>query len=101
MKASRRQFLRGAGGFTLALPILDSLFRGKASAGEAPYAEHPRFVCMTTQHGGVWGANMFPGDAAASSSLNLYPGFTGHFGALTAAQNGSTASISPVLSAPA
>jgi hypothetical protein len=100
MKASRRQFLRGAGGFTLALPFLDSLFRGKASAGEAPYAEHPRFVCMTTQHGGVWGSNMFPGDAVASSSQDLYPGFTGHWGQLSASPNGGTTSLSPVLSAP-
>ncbi len=101
MPVSRRQVLRGLGGFTLALPFLESLSRKKATAGEAPYAEHPRFVCMTTQHGAVWGANMFPADAVASNSFDLYSGHTGHWGPLSAGINGSDASLSPTLTGPA
>lgn len=56
----RRMFLRGAAGFTLALPFLPSLLP-RASA--APPTKPKRFVQFCTHHGGVWGANMFPGDA--------------------------------------
>ena len=42
----RRQFLRGAAGFTLALPVLDSLAPRDASAQSSP--TQPRFVVMTS-----------------------------------------------------
>ncbi len=98
---NKRQFLRGAAGFTLALPFLESLLPKRARAGQAPYAAHPRFVCMTTQHGGVWGANMFPADSVASASQNLYSGHAMHYGALSAVSQGANASLSPVLTASA
>ena len=60
------------------------LVRGRAQAGQAPYAQHPRFVCMTTQHGGVTGANMFPVDAVAGTAIPLY-GYNGSWGALSEA----------------
>ncbi len=99
--SSRRQFLRGAAGFTLALPFLDSLSDKPAQAGVPPYAANPRFVAMTTQHGGVWGANMWPGDEMLPSSHNLYAGHTARHGTLTPAVVGGTASLSPVLTADA
>jgi hypothetical protein len=101
MKAIRRRhFLRGAAGFTLALPFLESLVKRGARAGEPPFALQPRFVAMTTQHGGVWGANMFPADATAPSSEQLYPGHTMHYGALQRTVEGGMARVSPVLRAP-
>jgi hypothetical protein len=56
---------------------------------------------MTTQHGGVWGANMFPADSVASTPLNLYAGHAMHHGPLSAQPQGSSASLSPVLTASA
>jgi hypothetical protein len=97
---NRRQFLRGAAGFTLALPFLESLRTRPARAGDPPYAPHARFICMTTQHGGVWGSNMFPADGAATATQTLYPGHTMHHGALTATTTGGQARLSNVLSAP-
>lgn len=96
-RPSRRQFLQGAAGFTLALPLLESLL-GDAEAGLPPYATHPRFVAMTTQHGGVWGANMWPSDAMLSGQTQLYPGHVGRYGTLDPQIDGSVASLSPVLS---
>ena len=58
----RRQFLLGAGGFSLALPLLPSLHQRAARAGDYPYASNPRFVAFATSHGGIWGPNMYPGD---------------------------------------
>jgi hypothetical protein len=54
---------------------------------------------MTTQHGGVLGSNMFPGDAVASASQQLYPGHDMHHGALNLSLANGNASLSPVLTA--
>jgi hypothetical protein len=96
-KPSRRQFLRGAAGFSLALPFLDSLAPKSADAGDPPYAANPRFVAMTTQHGGVWGQNMWPDDAVAANSHNLYGGHTAYHGTLSPSVSNGSASLSPVL----
>jgi len=63
---SRRQFLRGAGGFSIALPFLPSLVapRDARAAG----AVKKRFVQLCTQHGAIWGPNMYPGDATLTDS---------------------------------
>jgi Protein of unknown function (DUF1552) len=97
LRPSRRQFLTGAAGFTLGLPFLESLMGKDANAGLPPYAANPRFVAMTTQHGGIWGSNMWPGDEMLSQSLNLYSGHTGQYGDLVPNVNGGSASLSPVL----
>ncbi len=96
----RRHFLMGAGGFSLALPLLPSLLPRRAQAGDYPYAEHPRFVAFATDHGGIWGENMYPGDETLSGTDMIYPGHEMNFGALSRADDGTTASLSPVLSAP-
>jgi hypothetical protein len=96
---TRRQFLRGAAGFTLALPFLESLAPRKSFAGDPPYAANPRLVLLTTQHGAVWNANMYPGDAAAPNTLDMYAGHRAHWGPLSAAVAGGTATISPLLRA--
>jgi hypothetical protein len=98
---SRRQFLQGAAGFTLALPFLESIASRVATAGVPPYAANARFVCMTTQHGGVWGQNMWPGDEMAPSSHNLYSGHSARYGDLSPIIAGQSASLSAVLTADA
>lgn len=94
----RRHFLMGAGGATLAIPLLGSL--EPAEAGDPPYAANPRFVCMATGHGGVWNSNMYPALATANQSRTIYPGHDMHYGPLAASSSGGITSISACLSAP-
>lgn len=99
MSPTRRRFLRGAGGFTLALPFLPSLVEREARGGGLG-APPKRFVAMTMPHGGVWGSNMYPGDAALGDSA-MYGGHTIRRGDLVPVVNGTTASLSPVMTADA
>jgi hypothetical protein len=98
-RETRRQFLRGAAGFTLALPFLESLANRRAIAGDPPFAAQPRFVHMTTEHGGVWGEHMFPADSAAPNKRTLFTDHVMHHGPLARTVNASSASLSPVLTA--
>ncbi|NUP05397.1 MAG: DUF1552 domain-containing protein [Polyangiaceae bacterium] len=94
--SSRRQFLRGAAGFTLALPVLDSLLVGReARAGSFTTK---RFVAMTTAHGAIWGSNMYPGDGVLSDSTN-YKGRNVRRGDLVPDVSDGIAALSPVLTA--
>lgn len=68
---SRRHFLRGAGGFLLALPILPSLLARNAMAA----ATDKFFVFITSQDGAILPANLFP-STDASTPFSLYPGHT-------------------------
>lgn len=97
MKFSRRQVLRGAGGFTLALPFLPSLLTRSEAQG-MPTAPK-RFIAMRTDHGGVAPANMFPADGLLTVNQD-YAGHTIRRGALTLGSSSATATLSPVLSAP-
>jgi hypothetical protein len=94
---SRRTILRGAGGFTMALPFLRSLFRHEARA--AGVAAPRRFVALATEHGAVWPASMFPPDGALTSSMT-YGGHAVRQGTLPLSVAGGVATISPVLSGP-
>lgn len=95
---SRRQVLRGAAGFTLALPFLPSLLPRQASAGGAGPGRR-RFVALCTEHGGVWGANMFPADTALTDD-QAYADRTVRRGDLLAGTQSDDAVLSPVLRAP-
>jgi Protein of unknown function (DUF1552) len=97
MNVSRRQVLRGAGGFTLALPFLHSLFRSTRADAAVPTTR--RFVQFASSHGGVWGANMYPGAGTLTESTQ-FAGRTVRRGALTLATQGADALLSPVLRAP-
>lgn len=94
----RRHFLIGAGGFTLALPVLPSLLSNDA---RAQAHQQKRFVAIASTHGGVPASDMFPTDATGDATLELFPGHVAHHGALTRTVNGSDASLSPTLTAPA
>jgi hypothetical protein len=96
---SRRQFLVGTSGFTLALPFLPSLFSSTAEA--QAYVAKPRFVGMATHHGAAWAPNMFPDTSLLTENSQLYSDHQIRRGTLKANVNGSQASLSPVLSASA
>lgn len=96
MKPTRRMFLRGLGGVAIAIPFLSSLSERKAAAQGGPAK---RLIAIRTEHGGVLGANMYPGDSSLTQSLP-YAGYNVRRGDLgLAVQNGS-ASLSPILTAP-
>lgn len=92
---SRRQVLRGAGGFALAIPFLSSLEPRGAKAQTAQ--NDRRFIAFGTHHGAVWGASMFPPNAVANQTAN-YAGHTVRRGTLPLDVSGGVASICPTLS---
>jgi hypothetical protein len=96
---SRRQLLRGAAGFTLALPFLPSIAEKTAYAGEPVYARKPRLFWFATDHGGAYEANMFPDGAMLTSTADLFADHKVASGALKATVAGGRASLSPILSA--
>ncbi|MFO0659894.1 MAG: DUF1552 domain-containing protein [Polyangiaceae bacterium] len=91
----RRMFLRGAAGFTLAIPFLPSLSR-EAKAGDAPFAKNPRFVAIATHHGGVWSTNMFP-DAGSDLVKQTYRDYEIRKSTPSLNISGGKASLSRVL----
>lgn len=95
---NRRQFLRGAGGFALALPTLSSLLPREARATEGLGGAR-RFICITSHHGGVWGSNMYPSDATLTASERLSGGHVMRHGALDLQPDGALNRLSPCLSA--
>jgi hypothetical protein len=95
---SRRLFLVGTGGFTLALPFMPSLLGSTAQA--QAFTAKPRFVGMATHHGAAWGRNMFPAESLLTESSALYTDHQIKRGALRATVNGANASLSTVLTAP-
>jgi hypothetical protein len=94
----RRHFLHGAGGFTLALPLLESLQPRSARAD--PTGVPPRFVAMCTEHGGIWSDHMHPSQSTLTDSLS-YAGQQVRSGSLVRNIDGDIAHLSPVLRAPA
>ncbi len=92
---SRRMFLRGALGFSLALPFLPSVVAKEAAA--APNATtRKRFIAIGTEHGGVWQSNMYPADATLTQTMS-YAGRSIRRGDLALAMQNGNASLSPVM----
>ena len=77
---SRRMFLRGVGGATLALPFLSSITT-RAFAQEVPLSIGSRFFYLRTGHGDVWGANMYPQETVLTQSIE-YSGRSVRYGVL-------------------
>lgn len=93
---NRRQLLRGAGGFTLALPFLPSLLEPSARAAAAL---RPRLFWMGTDHGGCWDSSFFPDTAMLTTQAAASAGHTVASGALTATTATGRTALSPVLTA--
>jgi hypothetical protein len=98
---TRRQVLRGLSGFTLGLPFLPSLLPGRAYGQDAVFAARPRFLAMTTEHGGVFESAMFPDESTLTDTEALYPGHSIRYGALQRSVEGADAAVSTVLRGPA
>ena len=75
------------------MPLLPSL----RSAHAGPLGRQLRFVAMATQHGGVWGENMFPNDGMLTEQHDI--GHTIRRGDLVGSASGSDTTLSPVLTA--
>lgn len=88
-KISRRHFLQGAGGFTLALPFLPSLLARDALAQTAPIT---RFIGMMTPHGSVQRPN-FLGGIMPSTPYAAYADHTIHHGTLAPGAAGNFSSV--------
>jgi hypothetical protein len=100
VQMTRRFFLHGVGGATLALPMLPSLLTPTEAKAQS-LANNKCFVALLTVHGGVWVENMYPPDATLTTSQQYTTaGFAVRSGPLVPTVANGTASLSPVLSAP-
>ncbi|MEM9192906.1 MAG: DUF1552 domain-containing protein [Myxococcota bacterium] len=97
---TRRQVLRGAGGFTLGLPFLPSLLPGPAYGQDPTMMRQKRFFGMDTRHGLVAPDVMYPTPARTETHM-LYPGHQISRGELPRTVSGTTATVSGLLQAPA
>jgi hypothetical protein len=95
IKLDRRMFLRGAAGFTLALPFLPSLVSEKEARAAIPPR---RLIALATGHGGIWQPNMYPAEGTLTQT-GTYAGREVRRGDLNLEIAGGVASLSPVLSA--
>jgi hypothetical protein len=98
---TRRQFLLGAGGVAVGLPILPSLLTKSAYGADPTFTRAPRLYWLTSEHGGAFETSMFPSPSLLTSSENLYSDHTVRSGALTATTEGDAAVLSPILRASA
>jgi hypothetical protein len=96
---TRRQFLVGAAGVTVGLPILPSLLTRTAYGADPTFTRAPRLYWLTSEHGGAFESAMFPSAALATNALDLYSDHQVRSGALTATTQGANTVVSPILSA--
>lgn len=96
MEFNRRMWLRGAAGFTLAIPFLPSLLEPRAARAGGQVKK--RFVAIAVDHGAIRQSNMMP-DASKLTETMTYAGHEIRRGDLALAIDGDTARLSPVLSA--
>ncbi len=98
---TRRQVLLGAGGASLALPILPSLLGKTAFGAEPAFTRAPRLFWLTTDHGGAFESNMFPARSMADKTAALFPDHMASYGTLQATATAGDSVLSEVLRAPA
>jgi hypothetical protein len=97
-EVDRRHFLRGLGGTLLALPVLPSLLGAREARAQAAQ-NNKCFVHFRTPHGAIFGASMWPADAALTQSV-FFADHDVRRGDLVAPVNGNgEAVISRVLTA--
>jgi Protein of unknown function (DUF1552) len=96
VRPTRRQFLRGAGGAAMLLPLLPSLLSRSARAQTT--APNKRFIYIGTEHGAASFDNMY-GTQTGATSVDLWAGGSAHYGPLALSTSGGKASLSPILTA--
>jgi hypothetical protein len=98
---TRRQFLVGAAGFSLALPVLPSLLVSTAYGADPQFVRRPRLYWLTTNHGAAFESNFFPSDATLDQSQALFADHNVRAGTLRATVDHGRAVLSRVLQADA
>src|SRR5205085_9337155 len=96
IEVTRRQVLRGAGGFTLGLPLLPSLLPGRA-LGDPLITRPKRYVAFTTDQGCASTANMYPASATLTNKMDLFPGHQISYGPLVGTVQGANMVLAPIL----
>ncbi len=96
---SRRQVLRGAGGFTIGLPFLASLATPKGSLAAVGTPVRKRFVAGFTAHGGLRPETIFWNQATPRTET-LFPGHTITAGDLAPRSEGGRAVFSSAIQIP-
>ena len=96
---TRRQFLMGAAGVSVALPILPSLLSKTAYGADPTFTRAPRLYWLTSEHGGAFESAMFPSTSLLTNNLALYSDHTVRSGALAATTEGADTVLSAVLRA--
>lgn len=96
---TRRQFLVGAGGATLALPVLPSLLTETAYGADPTFTRRPRLFVLATDHGGAFESSMFPSASLLTEQGSIFSDHSFRYGTLSGSVSGSTRSLSPILSA--
>ena len=100
IRLDRRQFLVGAAGFSLSLPVLSSLLVDRAYGKEPVFVRRARLYWLTTNHGGALESAFFPSDSPLTDTQQLFADHSVAAGALAAARTGANfdrAVISPIL----
>lgn len=98
---TRRQFLLGASGFSLALPVLPSLLVSTAYGADPQFVRRPRLYWLTTNHGAAFESNFFPSAESLDESRVLFSDHEVRRGSLRAKLDSGRAALSPVLQADA
>jgi hypothetical protein len=93
----RRRFLVGAGGATLALPVLPSLFTAKEAAAQT--ASSKCVATFMTPHGGIGQKEMYPADSMLTENMQ-YAGHQIRRGNLAGTAVGSDTQVSAICRAP-
>lgn len=68
---TRRQFLLGAGGVAVGLPILPSLLTKSAYGADPTFTRAPRLYWLTSEHGGAFESSMFPSQSLLKNTQDL------------------------------
>ncbi|MCA9664627.1 MAG: DUF1552 domain-containing protein [Myxococcales bacterium] len=103
-RITRRHFLVGSAGFTLAIPLLPSLL---SRAEAATSGTQKRLLVLSTTHGGIYPENILPADAPTMTRRTMHPASGDlpqhdvHYGDLVSTVQGSERVISNTLAAPA
>jgi hypothetical protein len=96
---NRRQFLVGASGFKLGLPVLSSLFAQKAYGADPVFVRRPRLYWLTTNHGAALETSFFPSPSLLTESQQLFADHSVASGALRASTTLGRTALSPILNA--
>ncbi|MEC8022413.1 MAG: DUF1552 domain-containing protein [Myxococcota bacterium] len=98
---NRRMFLVGSGGAVMAIPFLPSLTSRAFAADPDPGPVGKCFFAVGTEHGAVWGENMYPNDAVLTQTMP-YAGRNVRYGDLPTSPNADgKVVLSPMCSASA